>query len=162
MRKIIIQLYKFSELSPEAQDNAIDKLSDINVDHNWYEYIYDDAERIGMKITAFDLGYRQSLDCKFLKDKQTIAQMILKEHGQDCDTYLLAKTFLSSFRALEEKEDEELDDKLEELGREFNEDLKKEYLHMLHTAYEYYTSKEAIVESIEANEYEFTVAGKLF
>ena len=35
MRTIEINLYQFNELSPEAQQKAIDNLQTINVDHFW-------------------------------------------------------------------------------------------------------------------------------
>lgn len=40
-------IYTFDELPEEIQEKAIDKLRDINVDHEWWEYIYDDAKEIG-------------------------------------------------------------------------------------------------------------------
>jgi len=40
--------------------------------------------------------------------------------------------------------------------------LKKEYLSILKKEYEYLTSKESLIETIKANEYEFTAVGKQF
>ncbi len=37
MKTKTINLYKFKELSPEAQQKAIYNLVDINVSHNWWE-----------------------------------------------------------------------------------------------------------------------------
>ena len=37
-----ITLYKFDELSEEAQNNALSKLWDINVDNDWWEHILDE------------------------------------------------------------------------------------------------------------------------
>lgn len=42
MRTIEIKLFSFNELSEEAQKKAIEKHYDINVDDNWWEFVYDD------------------------------------------------------------------------------------------------------------------------
>lgn len=42
MKTIAIQLFSFNELSEEAQKKAIKKHYDINVDDNWWEFVYDD------------------------------------------------------------------------------------------------------------------------
>lgn len=42
MKTISIQLFSFNELSKEAQKKAIEKHYDINVDHGWWEFVYDD------------------------------------------------------------------------------------------------------------------------
>ncbi len=55
MKEVTIKLYEFDELSERAQEEAIEKLSDINVDYDWWKYVYEDAERIGLKINEFDL-----------------------------------------------------------------------------------------------------------
>ena len=52
-------VYTFEELSPEGQRKAIERYYDINVDHEWWRYTYDDAEDIGLKITEFDLDRLQ-------------------------------------------------------------------------------------------------------
>ena len=38
MRTIRTKVYKFDELTPAAQDKAIELLYDLNVSHNWYEW----------------------------------------------------------------------------------------------------------------------------
>jgi hypothetical protein len=49
-----INLYSFDELSTEAQNKAIENLSDINVDHEWWDFVYTDfitiAEYFGIEI----------------------------------------------------------------------------------------------------------------
>ena len=49
-----------------------------------------------------------------------------------------------------------------ELEEDFNKSLAGDYLKMLKDEYEYQSSEEAIIETIEANEYEFTADGELF
>ena len=59
-------------------------------------------------------------------------------------------------------ETEEGEDKLIEIEGDFLNSLCGDYLIMLRNDYEYMTSKAAIIETIEANEYEFTVDGNDF
>lgn len=59
MKQHTITTYSFNELSQEAQETAkFENLRNLNVDYEWYGFIYDDAEQIGLRITAFDLGVR--------------------------------------------------------------------------------------------------------
>ena len=50
------KVYHFNELSDDAKETAIQELSDINVGYEWWQYNFDDAENIGLKITEFELG----------------------------------------------------------------------------------------------------------
>ena len=49
----------------------------------------------------------------------------------------------------------------EEWEEKFLNDISNDYLKILRDEYDYRTSKEAIIESIEANEYDFTENGKI-
>ncbi len=40
------EVFKFDELTEEAQGTAIEKLYDINVDHDWYDCTFEDAKKI--------------------------------------------------------------------------------------------------------------------
>ena len=51
---------------------------------------------------------------------------------------------------------------IKELETEFTEDIEHVYLRYLENEYEYLTSKESIIETIEANKYEFTANGELY
>ena len=54
MRTIRTKVYSFSELSNTAQDKAISQFSDINVDYEWWESVYDDlfelCKTIGIEV----------------------------------------------------------------------------------------------------------------
>ena len=163
MKTIEIQLFKFSELSEDAQKKAIEKLSDINVDYDWWEVICEDAENIGLKITEFDL-YRMSIDGNFNLSAAEVAQNILNEHGEMCETYKTAETFLNEFNPVfaEYMETEEGEDKLIDLESDFLNSLLEDYRIMLQKDFDYLTSEEAIIETIEANDYDFTANGELY
>jgi hypothetical protein len=166
MRTIRIKLYKFNELSESAKQKAIESLSDINVDFEWWESIYEDAKNIGLEITGFDSAYYCT--GQFINDAEDTAELILKEHGESCETYKDAEEFMRKFIPTKEKYESENEgwyfrdtDESEEMAQDFLNDLLEDYRIMLRNEYEYQTSEEAIIETIEANEYEFTQDGKL-
>jgi hypothetical protein len=163
MRTHTITTYSFDELSPEAQRRAIDKLWDINVASYWWDYIYDDAANVGIKINP---------DCKgeFTRSATYTANKILQEHGEVCETYQTANGFLDELnRFLETAETDEYGElylsderQVEEMELEFLRSILDDYRILLQKEYDYQTSDEAIIETIQANEYEFTENGELY
>jgi hypothetical protein len=167
------KVYKFDELSDEAKEKAIENLCDINMDTDWYESTYEDAENIGLKITGFDLD-RMNCDGSFLSSASECAENIKADHGKTCETYKDAVLFLEHWNALVEKYSDgvnknsvteenvyEFDGYADELENEFLKDLCEDYRIMLQHELDYQTSKEAIIETIQCNEYEFTEDGNL-
>jgi hypothetical protein len=161
MRTIQTTVYTFAELSEQGKDNAVERLSNINTSYDWYKFTYDDAKNVGMSIGGFDLDRGRSIDLEIDSHIET-AQKILTEHGETCDTYKNAKQFIEDIdKLVEEDENEEFCEQKEELEDNFKKALEEDYLSMLRNEYEYLSSREAIIERIEANEYEFTEDGKL-
>jgi hypothetical protein len=167
-------LYQFSELSEDAKEKAIKNLWDINVDFEWWEFTYSDAAEIGLKIQGFDIDRGSYLKGSFTKACTEVADLILSNHGEGCDTFKLATEFLKDRAALVAKYSDgvktsivseenvyDFDQECDELEEEFDRALKEEYLCILRKEYEYQTSEEAIIETIEANGYEFTEEGEL-
>ena len=55
-----------------------------------------------------------------------------------------------------------IDDSMDEdMDDDFRKELSDDYFHTLRNEYDYLTSREAIIESIESNEYEFDESGSL-
>ena len=155
-------VYKFDELSEGAKDRAIEKLYYINVNHDWWDYVYDDAEEIGLKIEGFDLGRANYCKGKFTQSAEDVAKAIIENYGKDCETYKTAMEYLNALEVLRngiEDEDEDVD--TEEIDEEFLKSLCEDYRIMLSREYDYLTSRESIIETIEANEYEFDEDGNL-
>ncbi len=163
MRTEIItrNLYKFDELTEAAQEKAVERLSDLNVDYEWWESTYEDAENIGLKISSFDLGGGREITGDFCMDAETVAENIQREHGAHCDTYKTAQEYLVALEKLRNETPEDEDADTEEIDREFKRALLEDYLSMLDKEYEYLTSREQIIETIESMDYEFTEDGKL-
>lgn len=169
MKTIEIKLYKFAELSEDAQQTAINNLSNINVDYEWWKSTYEDAKRVGITINGFEMD-------KYYKgkiyDTEQTAHDILKEHGETCSTYQTVFEYLKNRNSLIENwfQDEngdyvnenDLDTKLDQLGEEFEDSLLEDYRIMLSNEYNYLTTKQAIIETIESNDYDFTEDGKIY
>jgi hypothetical protein len=173
MKTKTINLYNFSELSETAQQTAIENLYDINIDYKWFDYLIEDAKTVLLNITSFDID-RKEMKLNFIQNSINTSDKILQEHGEQTETNRLAKNFNIDYDLLVSKysdgidktkviyENETIFDScISDLEIIFLNDLKNEYLLLFTKEYEYLTSKEAIIETIEANEYTFTIDGKL-
>ena len=185
MRIIETKVYTFNELSDEAKQHAIESLYDLNVDHEWWENVYEDAENVGLKIEGFDIGRGQDCTGHFIGSAWDTANEILKGHGPDCETFKTATDYMAEYKRLEVEQCQDEADRLclpveydlyltraeylyyqdeidtEDIDAEFLRSLLEDYRIMLQKEYEYLTSEEAIIECIDANEYEFTAEGNL-
>jgi hypothetical protein len=165
MKNRIITTYSFDELSQDAQQTAISDLQDINVDYDWWESVYEDAENIGAKITSFDMD--RYCNMEFIDSAISIAEKIVQEHGEMCDTYKTAVKYLTDYDKLVSEQEQfeyldEYEEEIEGLDNEFKKSIEEDYRILLSKEYDYLTSKEAIVESIKANDYEFLSTGKMY
>ena len=92
----------------------------------------------------------------------------MQEHGEHCETYRTAANFMEEWQPLfndymnEESINYEDDNDLMVCEEEFLQSLLEDYSILLQNESEYLQSDEAIIETIEANEYEFLENGKLF
>lgn len=167
MRIKTINLYQFSELSEKAKEKAISNLSDINVDYDWYDCTYMDAENIKLKITGFDIDRANYCKGEFMETAPETAELIIVSHGKECETYKTAKEFLTAFNTLIELTEDkpEIEDvneeEIEALQDEFLKSLLEDYHIILTKEYEYLTGEEAIIATIEANEYDFLEDGTM-
>lgn len=152
----ITLVYQFDELNDKAKERAREWYRAGALDYEWWESVYEDAAQVGLKITGFDLGRRQSIDGELTMSAMESVSNILTTHGEDCDTYKLASRYYPQLLA-QDIEDEAAAQQLEE---EYVRELKEEYWHMLNREMEYQLSDECVDETIKANEYEFLENGK--
>lgn len=167
MKTIKINLYKFEELSKEAKQIALEKFSDINVNYDWWEFTYDDAENVGLKLKSFDLDRNKHATGEFITNAKDCADKILKEHGESCDTHATATNFLNTLKEIEVKyegkeETSEEETEIEDLEYGFLKDILEDYATILQNECEYLQTEKSIIETIEANDYDFTIDGKLY
>lgn len=161
MRQHITNLYKYEELTEAGKQKAIDNNYDINVDYEWWDSVYEDAAMIGLKITGFDLGRGNSITGEFENNAGFVVANVLKNHGDMTETYKTVMRYKDTEWDFKD-EDGDYDGENEDAIYEFLHDILEDYLVMLRNEYEYLTTKEAIEETLIANEYEFDENGKLF
>lgn len=167
MKTVSINVYKFNELSEEAKQKALTELFDLNVDFEWWESAYEDAANIGIEITSSDID-RKAIEGVFLLSACEVAANIFRDHGEECETYKDATNFMEDWQPVFDelmKEPEnlrEVEENIMDIENAFLKLLLEDYLIMLEHDYDYRTSKEAIIETIEANDYDFTEDGKLY
>ena len=175
MKTVTITLYKFDELPAEAQEKAISKYFHINVDYVWWDYIYGDAWNINLKIMEFDLDRSYDIEGSLMYDALDTVTLIRSNHGSDTDTYQLAEQYVSDYnksidkfcntRDIKDISSDKFDDfeaELEPYSEQFEVDLLNCYWRMLRDEYEYLTSEEQIKETLIANEYDFTIDGRIY
>ena len=213
MRKEITKrtLYTFDELSEEAQDKALEKLWDINVDcYDWWECTVDDIDEFG-KVSQLGCVYGKEFDldradylsikdfsCLFselykawpetkkaypditeeildsffkefssreikwllrLEKYNLLSEMTGETSRQRRSGYSDIDTAL--FSVLYHKRCSKLIEKLENAWQDLVNGVEHYYKKMLRKEYEYMTSREAIIESINCNNYEFLKDGAL-
>lgn len=178
---IVRTLYQFDELSDKAKGKARDWYRVGALDYEWWNYIYDDAATVGLRITAFDLDRRKGVEGKLTIGLAESCKAILKEHGPSCGTHKLAGDFLKAYNTLDNAKDEairamtpeDIDNEketdilehfevdVEALEEEYAYALREEYASMLQKEYEYLLSDECVDETIQANDYEFAEDGTI-
>ena len=172
MEEITIKTYSVQELSEEAKEKAIDELWSINVDYDWWNYIYFDAEDIGCKITSFDMD-RGEIGFEFTSEAEKVAQNILKTLIPDRDKYKTAQLFLESQNRtldkycnnageFQEDQEYEFEQEIKDIEEDFRQALGEDFLSSLRKEYEWLVSEESIIETIKANDYNFTESGELY
>lgn len=164
MKEITIQTYKFNELSDSARKKVIEKHWDLLSFHAWWDFIYDDAKRLGLKINEFDI-HHHTIDITYQDDPDDVANGILEEWGEGTDLHIYAKEYLSRYKQIEQLvEDDEIlpSDELNELNDYFLRKLGKCFLHFLQSEYDWRISEEAICEELEILDYDFTADGRRF
>lgn len=164
MPKIIqIEVFTFDELTdPKAKDKARDWYrQDFGY---WWQFIYEDAERIGLKIVGLKIDGFDDYDYgaygHLTKSVEEVCKSILLEHGATCSTHVLASVTYGSLTRCREKRLRE--DQREEIQTEFTKELLKAYRKMLIEEWAYLNSDESVDEGIRANGYTFTKDGKRF
>lgn len=197
MKTVCIECRQFHEWDEKVQQRILDKHYDINTDHGWWKYTYDDAKNIGELMgieieniyfsgfssqgdgACFEGYYRYKKgSVKEVKayaptDERLhrIAERLhdlqkghfygltanVKQYGhyshEYCTEIDVSKNgdYLSTEREYEAEK--ELIDILRDYMRWIYRQLEAEYY--------FQTSKEAIIETLKANEYEFDQWGKI-
>ena len=172
MRTVRTKVYKFNELASAAKEKAIRDNCDINVLDNWWENTYEDALNVGIRINCFNIDRGSYCEGDLIGTAEETARLIIKEHGENCETHKTAQDYLKSRQELidsapvdeqgEFQDENELDNNLADLDKEFENSIFEDYLIILRNEYEYLTGDEAIQETLINCKYEFTAEGNTF
>ena len=175
MRIIETEAYTFDELSDDAKENAVNNLREINVEHDWWDCTYETFRELGIRIEHFDLGRRSEIGIDLIETHHEVATNIIGTFGEN-GLKANAEYFIEQRDKLvkelgegdeiagysvKEGNEEEFDERVETIEEYYFNGLKRDILHWLRCEFEYLMSDEAIIDTIEANEYEFTKDGKL-
>jgi len=163
MRIIETKAYQFKELDEKTKEKAINNYRYVSVEHDsWWDFVKEDLANVDIELRSFDID-RGSFAEIHLEDFHETCELILKSHGENCQTYKIAERYIKEYKHIQYhiQDDEDLDEKLDDLDEEYQKEFSEEVLSMLRREYEYMISDEHTIEIFEANEYEFTEEGKL-
>ena len=164
MRTIEINVYKFKELDKQTQRKVIENNTYINVEDTfWYYFIKEEFMRLGLEIRSFDLD-RGSFAEIHIEDFEETSNNIIDEFGDNVPIQKTAKNYIDEYNKIQAnfKEDEDIERELEILDEKYQREYSADILSYLREQYDYQVSDEDIIETIEANDYNFTWNGEIF
>lgn len=176
MRTVRTKVYKFSELSKSAKEKAVEKLYDINTDSEWWDLTVDDetgklieqgfndakimfsgfsSQGDGACFTCSSIDFDKFLNGKY--KGLDIGANITHRWRHYFATSTTVNLNIEGDGLCDDDYNEiekAIEDERERLGNDIYRTLEKEY--------QYLRNDQAISQTIEANEYEFTKDGELF
>ena len=164
MKTIKIKVYKFDELDKQTKEKVIENYRNINVeDFQWYDWIKDDFNRLGLEIQGFDLGRRNYVKI-YIDNLEETSKNIIEEYGDSVLIKQTAKNYINEYEKIQAnfKEDEDIEREVELLDEQYEKEYSEDILSYLRSSYDWEISDEAITETIEANDYDFTTDGKIY
>ena len=159
-----IKVYKFDELDKQTKEKVIENYRYINVDNTfWYDCIKEEFDELGISITAFNLdrGNYANIDVWNFEDT---SRSIIEEFGDSVAIKQTAKNYINEYEKIQAnfKEDEDIEREVELLDEQYEKEYSEDILSYLRSSYDWEISDEAITETIEANDYDFTIDGKIY
>lgn len=192
MRTVRTKIYKFKELSPEAKKKVIENSYDINTRYEWWDFedaktignifgidideIYFSGFSSQGDGACFVGSYGYAADCEskikeYAPKDKTLHRIgkeladIQKEHNFSLTATVTHRdrhyhAYSTDIEVLKDGDytGGEVERQLSEILRDFMNWIYK----TLEAENDYLTSEEAIIETIEANDYEFTKDGKIY
>ena len=159
-----IKVYKFDELDKQTKEKVIENYRYINVDNTfWYDCIKEEFDELGISITAFNLdrGNYANIDVWNFEDT---SRSIIEEFGDSVAIKQTAKNYINEYEKIQAnfKEDEDIEREVELLDEQYEKEYSEDILSYLRSSYDWEISDEAITETIEANDYDFTIEGIIY
>lgn len=177
------KVYKYNELPKEVQNKVLENLYDINTDYDWFDMTVSEdfpakLHEIGLSGSKFyfsldrdnyiycdDLGIEDikkllktiKVDLRSKEAKSIIENGLIvdKQHyGMG-----IAKNYIQlGYSVIDTAKSLDIENKLQALLESTFDEFKS----ILSKEYDYLTSEEAIIDTIEANDYDFTIDGTIF
>lgn len=165
MRTIEINLYKFDELSEEAQAKAI-KRHQTYTTYDWWDSIEINAEESGVIIESFNTD-NEDISVSFKWEALDVAHALAKFWGADSDIGKICQTFLDKRNVLYKKYagdeastyNEKLYESEDELVDDFHTDVSRYFLEQLKNELEWIESDEYAREYLSDMDYDFMEDG---
>ena len=164
MKTIEIKVYRFEELDEQTKEKVIENYRYINVDNTfWYDWIKEDFIRLGLEIKEFNLD-RGNYAKIYIDNLEETSKSILHEFGDSVAIKQTAKNYINEYEKIQAnfKEDEDIEREVELLDEQYEKEYSEDILSYLRSSYDWEISDEAITETIEANDYDFTTDGKIY
>ena len=164
MKTIEIKVYRFEELDKQTKEKVIENYRYINVDNTfWYDCIKEEFNSLGLEIKEFDLD-RGNYAKIYIDNFEDTSNYIIKEFGDSVLIKQTAKNYINEYEKIQAnfKEDEDVEREVELLDDQYEKEYSEDILSYLRSSYDWEISDEAITETIEANDYDFTTDGKIY
>ena len=164
MKTIEIKVYKFEELDEQTKEKVIENYRYINVDNTfWYDCIKEEFDELGLEIKEFNLD-RGNYAKIYIDNLEETSKSIIEEFGDSVAIKQTAKNYINEYEKIQAnfKEDEDIEREVELLDEQYEKEYSEDILSYLRSNYDWETSDEAVYRTIEANEYDFTIEGKIY
>lgn len=183
MREVTIKVFQFDELAAKTQEKVLEKFRYINVEHDWYEPVYEGFEEIaneyGIEVDDMNFSgfYSQGdgasftgeiSDFKKFAEKTGLKRLVRLSNSIEYNLNMLVKRVTYQYYPSETVEADNggyyprLSNLIEEKLGKVKDELCEKLYRDLEEEYDYLTSDEIVAETIRANGYEFTEGGELF
>lgn len=182
---VTYKVFKFNELSDEAKKKALEHFYDINVDHDWWEFCYEgfseQLKEVGIDCKKFyfsldrdkhiePVNMRLEDHYKFIHEKveENVRHSILDIadlYLATGDGYYRTIPVFDTHGYVDPNRCPRLYKTIDSLIDRCNEVLRsmlEDFISTLQKEYDYLTSEEAIIETINCNEYEFLENGEVY
>ena len=164
MKTIEIKVYEFDELDKQTKEKVIENYRYINVDNTfWYDCIKEEFDELGLEIKEFNLD-RGNYAKIYIDNLEETSKSIIEEFGDSVFIKQTAKNYINEYEKIQAnfKEDEDIEREVELLDEQYEKEYSEDILSYLRSNYDWETSDEAVINTIEANEYDFTTEGKTY
>lgn len=178
----IKEVYTFDELNEESKTKALDLYRNINVDHEWYDFIFEEfktkLDSLGfVNSKAYFSGFHSQGDGACF-DAEIDYSIVLPKRLQsvECEINIVKNSFanhychektrcISSSLYLDWEKYPNITKAFDKVMLDLEAqrlELCKELYKQLEDAFDTLTSDEEVKETLLANEYEFTSDGKIY